>query len=141
MGWGWDIDFWGSEWEGSNALKNSFARLFNLSTEREVSVRDMRKWVHGLWVWRWRCRRELFEREREKHVLNNLVDAINRYSIQEHTKDDWKWTTNTEGCFTTKKAYCLLIDGIAGVQVNTETLRAFKKIWKTNTPIKASITT
>lgn len=67
-------------WAGSNAFKNSFARLFNLSTEREVSMRDMRKWVHGLLVWRWRWRRELFEIE--KHVLNNLVDVINRYSYR-----------------------------------------------------------
>lgn len=93
-------------WAGDSALKITFPRLFCLCLEREVSVTEMGEWVNGVWAWRWNWRRELFDRE--KSALNNLVDVINRYPLQEHSKDGWRWRQNRDVNFTIKKVYCLL---------------------------------
>lgn len=74
-------------WAGHSVLK--ITKLFRLCLDREVSVKEMGECVNGVWVWRWNWRRELFDRE--KPALDNLVDVINRYQLQENTKDGWRW--------------------------------------------------
>lgn len=79
-------------WAGNSTLKIRFPRLFSLCLDREVSVRDMGEWENGVWAWRWSWRRELFDRE--KTALNNFMDTINRYPLQEHIKYGWRWNQN-----------------------------------------------
>lgn len=76
----------------------------------------------------------------EKYVQNNLMDAINRYPLQEHTRDGWRWRQNRDGNFVTKKAYLLLTadDGEDGAGQDGSFV--FSKIWSKNFTIRASTT-
>jgi hypothetical protein len=53
MGESW---FWGDCWLGSDELKLTFARHFDLSLAKEAKLTDLRKAIDGSWEreFRWR---------------------------------------------------------------------------------------
>lgn len=100
--------------------------------------RGRRRWE------RWMCgkgirgdvERALFDRE--LHVITNLENNVNRFTLKAHGKDSWRWSCSTDGRFATSKAYKLISGRPTNSSSSHGAHKKFKWIWNKITPVKAS---
>jgi hypothetical protein len=98
--------FWRDVWIGDSPLCIKFPRLFSLSMQKEVCVRELlkvegdRRWWNFIW------RRNLFQWEEERvNVLEDLLGIV----VLTNDIDVWKWKLNPENGFSVKSAYDALV--------------------------------
>lgn len=99
--------FWHDKWIGNSPLKLSFARIFNLASNQNVTIYNLGSWEDVIWIWRFFWRRNLFEWELQ--LFAQLLTVINAINLYNHKEDRLIWEPNKKGLFSIKSLYkCLL---------------------------------
>ena len=63
IGVGDKIRFWEDSWVNNNSLKSIYPRLYALSVDQGLKVKEVGSWVDSVWIWNLRWRRPGFEWE------------------------------------------------------------------------------
>ncbi|XP_057793215.1 uncharacterized protein LOC131009826 [Salvia miltiorrhiza] len=136
VGNGREVSFWGEIWVGDSPLKILFPRLFNLSLFKDGKVEGAGKWTEEGWVWEFKWRREL--REREKEMEADMRSLIGALSPSPDLKDGWNWKSAAGGTFSTKAAYeeCAKSEG----EHPGRYIEANTQLWTAPAPNKARVT-
>lgn len=101
-----ETQFWTENWLGSGCLELRFHRLYNLSCQKRVSVKDMGVWENGVWRWMFRWRRRL--QGREVGWLEELLAVLGSAQLVEDKRDRWLWTLEGGGSFSVNSSYVFL---------------------------------
>lgn len=64
-------------------MKQLFNRLYRISDQRDAKINEMGSWVDERWVWNFRWKMKLRERE--------LLSILNRYELTQDRDDLWSW--------------------------------------------------
>ncbi|GLT65802.1 hypothetical protein SLA2020_382120 [Shorea laevis] len=131
IGEGNDTLFWHDKWCGDVSFREKFNRLFRLSENKEMLVKDMGEWREGQWVWKWRWRRNLSQREQS--VLQELNEMLKKKNLKQGQQDKWRWKDNPNGNYTTKSAYNILKSSTGEPRS-----KQMKLLWKIKVPLKVS---
>ena len=67
---------WEDLWIGDMALRCKFPRLYSLSLQKHIKIKDYGLWDGLTWCWNLQWRRELFELEKE--LVVQLQTILNR---------------------------------------------------------------
>ena len=88
LGDGKNTFFWFDNWIGDVPLRRRFGRLFDLATNKLISVADMFElgWEEGGEAWRWRRRLWTWEEEMLE-VCRQLLDGV---TVQANIIDMWQ---------------------------------------------------
>ncbi|KAF1877091.1 hypothetical protein Lal_00033648, partial [Lupinus albus] len=123
-----EVSFWSDLWVRGCILKSSFARLYQVSIDKDVSVSSIGEWRNGVWTWNlsWRS---LFLWEQEEY--GKLIRFLGNYVPQFDVRDGWIWLHNKDGQYSVSNAYKVLAQEVKSVD-----LVVFKKLWKSNVPPK-----
>jgi hypothetical protein len=111
-----------------------FPRLFSISLQKDILIRDLRVAVDGVVRWGWLWRRNLFAWEH--HLLLDLSHQVPVVSLSVE-EDVWLWGPGEGGVFSVNSAYHLLgslFSVASGFGPND--LRVLNNIWKVPTPSK-----
>ncbi|KAF1878699.1 hypothetical protein Lal_00047370 [Lupinus albus] len=122
LGSGRDVSFWSDLWVGQGILKILFARLFQVTNDKDASVSSMGEWKNGVWIWK-------FVWEQEEY--GKLIKFLRSYGPQVDAIDGWIWIHNKDGQYSVSNAYKVL----AHEEKNVDFV-IFKKLWKCNVPPK-----
>jgi hypothetical protein len=95
--------FWVDKWHGHSPLSVKFPRLFSLTLNKEVSVREMTLDVEGdSCSWNFHWRRALFQwKEDSVAQLVALFESVELNS----NEDKWRWGLYPERHFLVKTAF------------------------------------
>ncbi|GLU01659.1 hypothetical protein SLE2022_189580 [Rubroshorea leprosula] len=132
LGEGVDISFWWDKWCGDGCLANKYPRLYLVSAGKDFKIPQMGGWHNDTWMWSLRWRRPLFCWE--EHQELELLKEINEISIVRGRPDQRKWIHSTDGSYTTKSAYQLLIED----HRNSQQGLTLQKAWNPLIPSKIS---
>jgi hypothetical protein len=129
--------FWKDIWVGDQSLEQRFPRLFNISTQQDMLIRNMGSWVNGVWRWELLWRRNFFVWE--EVLFLELGEVINSVELSE-VDDSWTWKPQPDVGFTVKTLYEHLDRVLLPQQHNLSPFAqvAFKNIWRTAVPSKVS---
>lgn len=129
--------FWEDKWLGSSSLKTTFPALFDLASNKNVSVAEAGTWVYGNWEWNWMWSRQLYEWE---EVFWTEAKALLHGLIPKESKNDlWLWKHDQSGAFTVKSAYLHIITCVDGLILNQNLSRSLKALWRTSIPSKVVV--
>ncbi|XP_071695660.1 uncharacterized protein [Rutidosis leptorrhynchoides] len=106
IGNGGSTSFWNDSWIGNEVLKDKFKRLWRLETATNALVKDRVIWNGSNWVCNWHWAREPTRRARGE--LQSLSDVILGVVLNPDKTDTWKWTSASNGIFTTKALTIML---------------------------------
>jgi hypothetical protein len=118
---------------GNSPLKDRFARLFSISTQKDAMVADLfRPNSDDHWAFQWRRRFFVWEEE----LLGHLRDLINPISLTE-ADDCWGWTPENGDAFSVRSTF-VLVSGLSQPNLNLSPchLSVFDVIWKCPSPSK-----
>jgi len=120
--------FWFDNWLGDVPLCRRFSRLFDLATNKFVTVADMcdRGWEDGGGAWSWRQRLWTWEEE-----CRELLDDV---LLQDNILDRWQWDQDIHDEYTVIDAYQILTTPVSSTLDATRDL-----IWHKQVPLKVSI--
>jgi hypothetical protein len=140
LGSGNTTRFWEDVWVGDQSLEHRFPRLFSISTQHDVLIRNLGSWVNGVWRWELLWRRNFFVWE--EALFLELEHVINSVGIEE-VDDSWIWKPNVEVGFTVKSLYDHTHEYLHQVLLPQHNFSqfaqfAFKNIWRTVVPSKVS---
>lgn len=121
------VSFWDECWVGDVKLKQKFKRLFELSEQRDSVVGGVGEWEGERWNWKFRWRRDLFERE--KQLLEVFMQEISAVQILKDKQDGWSWAGDLATGYTVKSAY------LAQLPISNDSA-FFKTIWRSMVPSK-----
>ncbi|MCI45923.1 receptor-like kinase, partial [Trifolium medium] len=101
-----DSFFWIDPWLGGVPLSVKYRRLFDLSTNKSISVAEMSElgWEARGAVWQWRRQLWAWEEEMLGECWNLLYDFV----LQPNISDYWLWRHDTGGGYSVRGAYNLL---------------------------------
>ncbi|MFQ6627826.1 hypothetical protein Gotur_007672 [Gossypium turneri] len=120
--------FWVDIWCGNCPLKLEFPRLFRLVRKKGGMVANYsRNNVFNRVKWSELFTRSLLEREEE--MLCRSEDKVNSIELVPGVEDRLCWVHNSNGEFTVRKCYELLI-----INGGDDIIFAFDKIWKLKVP-------
>jgi hypothetical protein len=60
LGCGDTIDFWKDTWVGVEPLEQLFPRLFSISVQQNMVIRQLGSWTNGVWRWELLWRKNFF---------------------------------------------------------------------------------
>ncbi|GAU45140.1 hypothetical protein TSUD_131390 [Trifolium subterraneum] len=127
LGNGASTCFWSDLWIGDLLVCVKFPRLFSLSLQKEVKVRELVS-VEGEsynWTFTWWRRLFLWEEDRVSQLLTSLTNV--KLSNEE---DTWRWMLDAEGSFSVKSAYnSLLKEIVTGTNLSLFEAKFFNNIW------------
>jgi len=123
LGKGDKVRFWEDVWVGESNLKTSFQRLFSLSVNQDQKMEEVGEWEGTDWRWRVQWRRDRFEWEAE--MEENLMECIERASLERETTDIQVWGVEAAEKFTVNSAYECLAKQTRGTQQ-----ASFELVWK-----------
>ncbi|GAU52005.1 hypothetical protein TSUD_418090 [Trifolium subterraneum] len=132
LGNGADTLFWIDSWLGGVPLRDRYRRLYDLATNKSLSVADMRElgWEEGGMAWQWRRRLWVWEEE----MLGECIGLLHTIVLQTNISDSWIWRYDIGGGYSVRGAYSVLttLDGVimAG---------ASELIWHKQVPLKVSV--
>lgn len=95
--------FWSDWWVG-NMLSEGFPRLFLAIENKQSLVCELRVVPEGVWKWRCKLRRELFQwecqlvAELEEVLLGSELNKVRKMDI-------WVWKAESTGQYSVKSAY------------------------------------
>ncbi|KAL5153812.1 hypothetical protein HKD37_19G053302 [Glycine soja] len=96
-------------------LRAKYPRLYNISCQQQKLIQDMGCHFTNVWEWKLEWRRHLFYNEVQ--AAASFLDDISR--------DCWVWKPEPNGQFSTRSAYCMLLEGAADQTVD----EALKDLW------------
>ncbi|KAK2422417.1 hypothetical protein QL285_032952 [Trifolium repens] len=103
VGIGGSTRFWLDAWVGNVPLCVTFPRLFKISLQTNLCVKDMGAWENDTWIWCLEWRRSFFTWEEELFV--KLLEIIEPTPI---SKKDDVWACIFGGPFTVSSLYLFL---------------------------------
>ncbi|KAL5173270.1 hypothetical protein HKD37_16G045845 [Glycine soja] len=103
------------------SLAERYPRLFIISSQQNHTIRQMGTQNNTGWEWNFSWRRLLFD--------NEIDTAI---SFLREQIDIWEWIEDSSGIYTTRSAYNLIWEEIAGGQKEDWSM----ELWKTKIPSK-----
>ena len=120
-------------WCGDIPLKVRFGRLFDLSLNKSITVKDM--FVHG-WgedgdAWQWRRGLRVWEEE----LLAECRVLLANVSLQPLSFDVWQWLPDPLEGYSVRAVYSMLTD-----QGAPQVPQDVDLIWHRQVPLKVSIT-
>jgi len=132
LGDGKNTFFWFDNWIGDVPLHRRFGRLFDLATNKLISVADMFDlgWEERGEAWRWRRRLWTWEEEMLE-ACRLLLDGV---SVQVNIIDRWQWDPDIHDGYTVQGAYQILTDLASSTIDTTRDL-----VWHKQVPLKVSI--
>ena len=128
VGDGEDTLFWHDRWCGDAPLRVRFSRLFDLTLNKSITVKDMflLGWGEGGDAWRWRRRLWEWEEELLEECRLLLVDV----SLQPFTYDVWQWL---------RRLFDLRCDAMLTTHDTPQDRQDVDLIWHKQVPVKVSI--
>ncbi|CAL5401403.1 unnamed protein product [Camellia sinensis] len=104
VGNGMRVRFWEDSWASYKCLKDDFPRLFELSVEKEVTLKQMMDKRNGLSEWKLSFRRNL--RVWEEVEMERLQSILFSYDPSLSEKADaLAWKASSSGVFTVNSMY------------------------------------
>jgi hypothetical protein len=88
LGCGGSTSFWKDRWVRSAPLCDTFLRLFNISLQPELVIKDIGEWVNDRWIWNLKWRRKFFIWEEALYL--EFVEVIALVSITKEV-DSWSF--------------------------------------------------
>jgi len=132
VGDGVDTDFWHDRWCGDVPLCEWFSRLYDLSVNKVVTVRNM--FLLGVEVggeaWQWRCRLWAWEEE----LLEECRELLLTVTLQDSSTDRWLWLLDHIGGYSVRGVYDLLTS-----HEQPHLHQNLELIWHKQVPLKVSI--
>lgn len=89
--------FWKDLWLGNQTLRECFPRLFELETQRDCIILDIRREYQ--WIWQ---RRRLIRGGEEDLQYHRLMEALESVTFS-NSDDKWWWDIGDAGIFTVAK--------------------------------------
>jgi hypothetical protein len=134
VGNGVSTSFWHSKWIGDVPLAVAFPRLFSISNQQDLVIKDflVTDSDNSMWAFSWR--RNLFQWEEDRvSVLKDLLELAS-FTLEE---DCWVWLPEEEGVFTVNSAYKLLLGEIGdNEEVEGVLGSVLEHIWDSPAPSK-----
>ena len=132
VGGGSSTYFWTDNWVGGIPLRHRFPRLFDLTTDRWVTVEEMgrRGWEEGGAAWVWRRHLLAWEEESVLECSVLLHDVI----LQDHVDDRWRWSLDPINGYSVKGTYRFLtiVDSLPNQNLSVD-------VWLKQVPLKVSL--
>ncbi|GAU23824.1 hypothetical protein TSUD_27340 [Trifolium subterraneum] len=75
----------------------------------------------------------------EEQELNALKELLHGFSLKTDCNDKWRWVSESNGLFTVKSCYKLLIQSVHCNSILLESLVAIGKLWKNDLPSKVGV--
>ncbi|KAL8543610.1 hypothetical protein ACS0TY_004253 [Phlomoides rotata] len=101
-------------------------RLYRVSEQQHSSIKEMGRWCGGEWLWDFRWKRRLNERELD--TVDKLTQVLISQVMQQQARDTWRWTGARDGKYSTKIAYHTMVDSVVNLDEEEEN-KAFKIMW------------
>jgi hypothetical protein len=137
LGDGADFCFWKEKWIGTMPLCESFPDLFDKSSQQEYTISDMGVWDSNEWSWNFDWRSVLSETENAS--AHELLLLLDHFRPRRDMGDRRKWIPHAAGMFSVNSAYVSLLNRLEMEAIDSNTLLALKKLWKTNIPSKVAV--
>lgn len=104
VGNGRRIMFWEDAWNGSYCLKDKYPRLFSISIDKGVTLKEMvdRKDSFANWILRFRRNLRIWEEEELRILKDELGSGPSLCLVN---LDSISWKEGNSGCFSVKAAY------------------------------------
>ncbi|XP_024626821.1 uncharacterized protein [Medicago truncatula] len=124
--------FWEDSWLLNVLLAVAFSRLFDLSENKGVTVREMFVLGWGADGGAWSWRRRLFAWEEE--LVEECVERLDNFVLQVDISDRWVWNLHSSQVYTVHSAYSFL------TTVDTNITAEFDQfLWLKAVPLKVNI--
>ncbi|XP_006579251.1 uncharacterized protein [Glycine max] len=134
VGDGEKIRFWKDKWiNQQESLAERYPRLFIISSQQNHTIRQMGIHNDKGWEWKFSWRKLLFDNEIDTTI--NFLREIKGHNIQQQQTDSWEWTGDSSGNYSTRSAYNLIWEEIAGGQKEDWSM----ELWKTKIPSKIAV--
>ena len=103
VGDGLQTFFWFDRWVGDVPLRKRFPRLFNLSSDKLITVGKMFRlgWEEGGEAWRWRRRLWAWE----KDMVEECKLLLDGFILHSEVSDRWLWDSDIHDGYTVSGAY------------------------------------
>ena len=134
VGDGEKVRFWTDKWiNQEESLAERYPRLFIISSQQNHTIRQMGTQNDTGWEWNFSWRRLLFDNEIDTAI--SFLREVEGQTIQQQQIDIWEWIGDSSGIYTTRSAYNLIWEEIAGGQKEDWSM----ELWKTKIPSKIAI--
>ncbi|KHN44564.1 hypothetical protein glysoja_042713, partial [Glycine soja] len=125
------IKFWEDGWIcQEESLFEKYPRLYMISSQQHQLIRQLGKHKDSGWEWNFNWRRPLFDSEIDLAIT--FLSEVEGKSIQHHGSDDWEWTEDPSGIYSTHSAYSLFWEEAAARSQED----CFEELWKIKIPSK-----
>ncbi|PNY13366.1 ribonuclease H [Trifolium pratense] len=95
LGNGGNTSFWNDIWCESSTSREAFPRLFHISLQPQVTIKEMGEWVNDSWRWLLEWRRAFFVWE--ESLYGQLMGALESIPLS-HVDDSWEFRLDSGGC-------------------------------------------
>jgi hypothetical protein len=124
--------FWKEKWIGTVLLRESFSDLFDKSLQQECNISAMCVWESN--EWRWKFVWKIVLSDTEKASAHDLLLLLEHFRPRRDLSDRQKWIPHASGMFSVNFAYVSLLNRLVMEAIESNTMLALKKLWKTNIP-------
>nr|XP_025703097.1 uncharacterized protein LOC112803854 [Arachis hypogaea] len=129
--------FWEDTWLQIGKLKDSYPRLFLISSQKGSPIGDCGFWDGIEWVWHFQWRREL--RQWETETLDQLLLALQSVKLIAEVQDRVVWKFDKEGVYTTNSFVQVLQEATMDEEILS--YRFTKDIWRGLVPPRVELFT
>lgn len=130
IGEGNETEFWNDSWLGTDIIKVKYPRLFSISIQQNLNIKEMGHWRNGTWQWEFRWRRNIFNRE--ESLVEELRQQVDSVTLSEGVADKWIWSKEEGGIYSVKSAYVCLLGELGDLADGV-----FQKLWSVRAPSNA----
>jgi hypothetical protein len=137
VGNGNNVGFWKFKWFGNQPLCHLFPGLYAKETGKDVVIaaRMGSQVTRPSWSWNWS---EGLNEVDEQQVAS-LKALFADFMLQPATADSWRWVSDTNGMFSVKSCYSLLLTFRQLAELDEDLLMALRKLWKSDIPSKVKV--
>lgn len=101
------ILFWKNRWLGCIPLRFSFQKLFQVCTNKDVVLADVRAWVDGSWEWNFNSVTS-FDIDEVAEKSAKLVEILKGILLTLDFADVLRWRNSIDSDFFVKSCYIKL---------------------------------
>ncbi|GAU20609.1 hypothetical protein TSUD_33450 [Trifolium subterraneum] len=137
VGNGRNIGFWNFKWFGNQTFSDLFPNLYEKERYHNASIADRLGDYEANDTISWQWIEPLTEDE-ERQVVE-LSELLVGFSLQPNNHDHWRWIPESNGMYSVKSFYNILLNyrDVAGLDPNV--LNALNHLWRTDIPSKALV--
>jgi hypothetical protein len=77
--------------------------------------------------------------EDEEYKTTELSELLHGFSLQSEEADSWRWIPETNGIFSIKSCYNVLLSNNQITGMDSNVLGAIKQLWKNDIPSKVLV--